>query len=597
MSEPRVGRAPLLVLVNSNSDNPFSSYILEILDIEGFVSRDVFDLAAGDIVQAELNQYDIVILADVGSSADVSAQVAPLLERYVGGGGNLIALRPPKALANVFGLKSGTSLVNKRAKDRYIAFSRDHFLAHDLPCNSLQFHGEMDLYMANDADVLAHVAGDLDQPTGFAAVSTRSHGRGKAAAFAYDLAGSVVRQHQGRIENSSTGPDADADGDDRWIPNDLFVGQLDPRLKFVPQADVHQDLLVRTINWMSSSHRPVPRIWYFPDAAPCVTFFNGDSDGMSREDYQNVISMVEYYGGKFTVYLMEAHHALIDSSDEQALRSKGHSFGQHVILDLRTSVDDAEAEVARSLESFRRRYGYRPVTNRGHCLVWPGWTKMAEFLAAGGVRMDQNFIPRRFLQHGYLTASALPFKFMRDDGILLDIYEQNTHITDVGSVEADKFLLPGLCEQEVLQVALHMLDDCITRYHGVFQASFHPHQTVQQAMWLLEALVKRCQEENIPMVNGDEWVRFNDARRGVSIRNIAYDGENDRVEFRMSSDADISGVTVMVPAVFAGKKLAAVEVDGTASDIATKQLKGAEYGLLPMDIKADDVHLVRSQFV
>ena len=593
MPEPR-HHPPILVLLDTASATPWGAYLPEVLAVEGFMAHEVTDLATTPLAGVDLDGYNIVILTSIELDPDAQDRLAA----YVEAGGNLIALRPPVALAARFGLRPSEGMVNRRVRDRYLAIEHDHALLRDLPCDSLQFHGTLDLYTPDGAEPLAWVAGELDQPTGFVAVSLTTHGEGRAAVFAYDLCTTVVRQRQGKPENSSTGNNADADGDDRWSPNDLFVDQLDPRLKLIPQADLHQDLLVRLINRMSvAPRRPIPRVWYFPDAAPGVALFNGDSDGMDREDYDTVVSAVERAGGAFTVYLMEEHLALIPPNDEQGLRARGHAFGPHVVLDFQAGVEEARAEVARALERFHDHFGYRPLTNRGHCLIWPGWTEMADALVADGVRMDQNFIPRRYLRHGYLNGSGLPARFIRPDGSLVDLYEQNTHITDDGAVEVDKFLIPGVERQEVLRNALRMLDDCATVFHGVFQAAFHPRFTTRRAMWLLEALVARCRDHGIPMVGGDAWVRFNDARRQVRFDAIAHDAVTGTVTFSVSAGAAIQGLTVMIPDAGDQQRLASVVVGREEVPFERRRFKGTDYGLLHLDLDANASRQVTCRFV
>lgn len=592
MSAQRAYRSPLLVLLDTGSANRWSSYIQEILDIDGFFARDVVDLATGNLADVPLHRYETMVVANL----DLSDDEQDLLRRYVSDGGNLIALRPPKSMADLFGLQPNESIANTRVKDRYIVLVECHHLANELLCRSIQFRGDMDLYRAGDAAVLARVAGDLDDPTGFAAISTRCVGRGKVAAFAYDLATTVVRLHQGDAANASTGTNPDPDSDDRWAPNDLFVGRLDPRLKLIPQADVHQDLLVRVITWMSEQGRPVPRAWYFPDASPSIAYLNGDSDGMDREDYDAVRSRVEDAGGRFTLYLLENHRHLFTPDDIERLRESGHAFGNHVDLPMMTSVDDARRLVARSTLSFTSAFGFRPLTTRGHCLVWPGWTDMAEILAVNGVRMDQDFIPRRFLQHGYLNGSGLPVKFMRQDGELLDIYEQNTQITDDGSVEQDKFLIRTGNPENVLQTALSMLDDCIDRFHGVFQAAFHPHLTMQRALWLLEGVLAHIRERGIPMVSGDEWVQFNDARRTVRIDDVRFECGSGAFQFRAKSRLPIRGLTLMLPADIESRRVSSIDVDGDPSPYSIQRLKGSSYVLVVVNIEEGGEVLVNAQY-
>jgi hypothetical protein len=579
----QLDKVPMLVILDSNASNTFAGYIEEILDIEGFTLWSAIDLAQDELTTELLATATSVILADIAPSETVQQSLRSFVQR----GGNLVALHPPREMADLFGLAPSRSIVNMAATDRYLKLEDAHPLARDPLAPALQFVGEADLYIPEHADTLAWIAGNREQATGFSAVCTYTAGRGKTAAFAYDLATCVVRLHQGNPVNASTGTNPDADGDGRWIPNDLFVGQLDPELKHLPQADIHQDLLVRILGWITSDSAPIPRFWYFPHAAPAVAYFNGDSDGMGREAYDTVVGLAEKYEAKFTIYLMEQHHALISPDDKADLERRGHGFGQHVILDMQTTVEEARQEVARSLAAYEAFYGERPLTNRGHCLVWPGWTEMVEFLSAGGVRLDQNFIPRRFLQHGYLNGSALPVKFMREDGRLLDVYEQNTHLTDDGSVEIDKFLIPAGTPDDVVATSLRLLDDCVNRFHGVFQASFHPQLTSMSVMWLLEALLEACRNAGIPTVNGDEWVAFNDGRRQSRIESIAVDDDAGCYVFEVSSSQTVQGLTIMLPYHARARTLERITLDDIDLSPGVTPVKGVDYGLTVTDLHAN----------
>ena len=61
----------------------------------------------------------------------------------------------------------------------------------------------------------------------------------------------------------------------------------------IPVADVHQDIL-RTLVAEALADTPLPRLWYFPDAAPALWFIKGD--GCGEEGAPVLIDIVESYG-------------------------------------------------------------------------------------------------------------------------------------------------------------------------------------------------------------------------------------------------------------------------------------------------------------
>src|SRR5262249_35131661 len=153
----------------------------------------------------------------------------------------------------------------------------------------------------------------------------------------------------------------------------------------------------------------------------------GDSDGMALADLEAVLAILEPQGGHYTCYVMDEQPLPPEAGT--ALQARGHSFGKHIWAGPRPSVAAMAAAVTEQIGGFRPRYGYTPLTNRGHCLIWPGWTEMAEILAEAGVRMDANLVGVH-CGHGYLTGSGLPVKFMDERGRLIDLYEQSTQWED-----------------------------------------------------------------------------------------------------------------------------------------------------------------------
>ena len=170
---------------------------------------------------------------------------------------------------------------------------------------------------------MAHLAADRDYVTENPAIVIDSYGEGHWAAFTYDLAESTVLFHQGLREQASTGVRPDPGGEYQYKTNDLFVGYLDPELGHLPQADLHQDALVRILDWMASLSRPLPRLWHFPDGSPALAMFTGDSDGMSMDDFANTIATADRFGIPYTTYLRIEHHARRDARAADGARGPG----------------------------------------------------------------------------------------------------------------------------------------------------------------------------------------------------------------------------------------------------------------------------------
>ena len=578
--------APILVLWDSDTPHRLSGYITEILHGEGYNWFTVHDLAHEAVDTGLLAKHSLVILAHVEPSAEVQEQ----LLAYVRQGGSLVALRPPRELAAALGLASRSS--DRSVVDRYIAFSSICAINAGIDPGPLQFHGRGEQYTwSGEANaVLAYFAAFPDCVTNSPAIVVGFMGEGHWAVFAYDLAESTVLFHQGRREQSSIGTLPDADGDLHFQPNDLFVGYLDPDLCSLPQADLHQDALVRVIEWMASLTQPMPRMWYFPNAAKAVAFINGDSDGMSPRDLANVIATVDRFQVPFTTYLRPEHHPDVSPELELALRQRGHDFGEHPFVGHRPTLEEMRTGLRQELGAFRSRYGHDPVTNRGHAVTWVGWTESAKYLRENGVRLDTNFAAGRFHRSGYVNGSGLPVKFMDEEGNLLDIYEQATMSTDDGWT-TDKSLAPAYSIDECIALSREQADAAIDLYNAVHHPYFHPRATrpyAQSVQRWLEAVLAYGKQRGFHFVNGVDWVDFNDGRRSLRLVEYRFDQAAMTLDLTLEAELAVKAATLALPYVYIGHALNVAEIDGEPAPITQQELEGRQQVLLPADYTAGE---------
>jgi len=484
-------------------------------------------------------------------------------------------MRPDRELADIFGVVGDQFFI----REGYITMNLSDMRTGNIHAESLQFHGEGDLYRNRQAEVIAWFSGSCGQKTGYPAIFVNDAGKGKAAAFAYDLAASVVLFHQGLKENASTGSSPDTDGDAAYKPNDLFYGYLDERLKNIPQADIHQDILVNLIKEFLPL--PVPRAWHFPDATPAAALIDGDSDGMAAEAMDRVMNISEEGGAKYTLYIMTKDFNVLSRENMKRLMEKGHDFGVHFWEGNRLPPPDAVKKNMRvETEGFLGRYKYSPVASRGHSVIWVGWTEHADFLVENGVRLDCNFAAGPGYQEGYVNGSGLPVKFIDENGRVIDLYEQATISTDDGWM-FDKCLLPAKTEGKAIADSLRQIDDLALKYHGVYHPYFHPGTVHEQKnrpfktdFWMA-TVIKYASHKGIYFVNGREWVEFNDARRNIRCENLSWDEEKGSLSFTILNPAGKKGITILLPICFEGRHTSPELVDGKV-EAKTVFLEGKE---------------------
>lgn len=576
---------PVLVLMSPDEQHPFDAYLEEILLVEGFNchTKRIIDSAATDCsaMAADFSEYPLVLISS-GAASHLSPEA---VTAYIEHGGRAVIFQPPREWAPHFGLAPATALY-ATSRDAYLQINTTHPWLADFPAADLQVPGEAHVYGLEEAQALAFVAGQRGRPSIYPAAALHRRGSGAAVVFTYDLAETVVLLHQGRPEKSSTGSDPDANRDGKFTADDAFEGMRDYALRHVPQADVHQDLLVRVLRGLAADGPPLPRLWHFPKAAPALLFIDGDGDSMIWEDLEWVVREMAETGARYTLYLMTPQIEAFDSEKIAALRAQGHEFGVHPWICAQPDLDTWRECVSEIVTLFRERFGFPPRALRAHSCIFPGWDENPQLLAECGLRLDTDFAGGYRFVSGYLNGSAQLVKFISRDGRIIDCYSQNTVQTEDGSC-TPKCLLPPMDEHEATALALQLLDECTHRWHGVFHPYFHPialagRSKVACQNWFRQVL-RRAKELGLPSVNAGEWLDFNDARRAVGMEVVHWDGETLVVALQTSQA--VAGLTLMLPPWCAEKTLCA-RVGGEARELLTCDYEGLRWLAVVLDLPA-----------
>jgi len=183
-----MGAGGPILLIGSQA-NPFSYYNAEILRNEGLTEFAAADIST--VTAATLNGYDVAILG----AMPLTAAQAAIFTAWVNQGGRLIAMRPDKQLAGLLGLVDAASTMS----DAYLLINTSGAPGQGLVNATIGYHGAADLYTLSGATAAATLYQTAATPTSHPAVVWKTVGTngGKAAAFTFDLALSVVYTHQG----------------------------------------------------------------------------------------------------------------------------------------------------------------------------------------------------------------------------------------------------------------------------------------------------------------------------------------------------------------------------------------------------------------
>jgi fibronectin type 3 domain-containing protein len=577
-----VEASPPQVLVVSSTGNPFGLYLGEILRNEGLDAFTTIDVAF--LSPALLSGFDVVVLGD---TALTPAQVTALTG-WVNGGGNLIAMKPDKQLAGLLGLTdAGTTLANAYLKVDTTAAPGTGIVG-----STIQYHGTADRYTLNGATAVATLYSNATTATANPAVTMRSVGSsgGQAAAFTYDLGRSVVLTRQGNPAWAGQ----ERDGVVAVRPDDMFYGAksgdvqpdwIDTSRIAIPQADEQQRLLVNMITLMERDKLPLPHFWYLPRGKKAVVVLSGDdhsptqavggtasnfdrfkqlsAPGCVVANWECVRATSYVYPGA-TLTNAQAAGYLADGF-EVALHPQVGSCPSTV-----PTIDQLTAAFDDQLAQFQAHYTSvpPPATSRTHCVEWPDWASEAKIELARGIRMDGNYYhyPGSWIgtKPGFLNGGGFPMRFADTDGTQIDVYQENTNMTDESG-------------QSYPSTVNTLLDNALGSlgYYGAFGVNIHNDNNAPQPDD--EAIVASAQARGVPLISYKQLLDWTDGRNNSTIRGLSRSAGT--LTFVTTVGGGANGLQTLLPTQGPTGTLSALSCGGSPRSYTLQTIKGIQYAM------------------
>ena len=573
------------ILVVTNTANPFSQYYAELLLTEGLNEFDLKDISF--VSNETLVPYDVVILGQVALQP---SQVS-IVSNWVNAGGNLIAMRPDKKLAGLFGLvDTGATLANG-----YLLVDTSTGPGAGIVGETIQFHGTADCYtVASETHIvsLATLYSNVQTATLHPAVTLRSVGSngGQAAAFTYDLARSIVYTRQGN-------PAWAGQARDGLLPvrsDDLFYGaatndmqpdwiDLTNNKVAIPQADEQQRLLANLILTMNSDKNLLPRFWYFPHGYEALVVMTGDDHGGANG---NIASRCDQYIGlsptngsvddwetiRNVSYIFT--NACLINGDAARYKSCGFEIGLHLnTLCANYTRESLHVYFAEQLALFSATYPSLPPpkTLRAHCIPWSGYTTMPEVEVLYGIRMDLNYYyyPTNWVadRPGFFTGSGMPMRFATATGDVIDVYQAATEMTDE-SGQSYPYTVDSLLDRALGPEG----------YYGAFVANAH---TDDASLPESDEIVWSAKDREVPVVSACQLLTWLDARNASSLQSIRWN--DNRQTFSVNADTNARGLLAMAP-IPLHYSVSAVKYNGYPNPIGyyLRGVKGFQYAMFPV---------------
>jgi hypothetical protein len=504
----------------------------------------------------------------------------------VNAGGNLIAMRPDKQLAGLFGLsvQSGT-LAN-----RYLKVDTGTAPGAGIVDSTIQYHGTADRYGLNGATAVATIWSARATATTFPAVTLRSVGSagGQAAAFTFDLARSIVYTRQGNPAWAGQ----ERDGVVGIRPDDLFYGAkvgdvqpdwIDTTRIGIPQADEQQRLLVNLITTTARDRLPLPHFWYLPRGEKAAVVLSGDDHSPAQATggtVSNFDRMIALSPAGCVVSQWDCVRAssyvypdsVITPAQAAAYDAQGFEVGLHPVVASCPAATMSQAELAAyfdtQLAAFDARYTTipAPVSSRTHCVYWPDWASAAKVELAEGIRMDTNYYhypgPWIGSKNGFMTGGGFPMRFADLDGSVIDVYQGHTHITDEAT-------------QQFASAITTLLDGALgpNGYYGAFGTNIHTDEPAPLPGY--EQIIAAAQARGVPLISYRQLLEWTDARNASAIGALSW--SSGELQFSVSVAAGADGLQVLLPMAGPAGTLTGIVSGATPVPYTVETIKGIAY--------------------
>ncbi len=449
--------------------------------------------------------------------------------------------------------------------------------------------------------MVATLYSDATHSTAFPAVTllTGTSGSGSTAAFAYDLARSVVYTRQGNPAWSGQ----ERDGFAPVRSDDLFFGAksgdvqpdwVDLSKVAIPQADEQQRLLANLILLMNANHKPLPRFWYLPRGLKAAVVMTGDdhANGGTIGRFDSYISnstpgcnVANWECIRSTSYLF--NNTPITPSQVSNYISQGFEIGVHMWSSGQPSGAPSQQLTCNDFtpQSIANDYALQisqftsmfpstvPImTNRTHCIVWSDYTTQAQVALANGIRFDTNyyFWPQSWVNDvpGVFTGSGFPMRFAKSDGTTIDVYQATSQMTDESGQTFPKTIDT-------------LLDNAIgpNGYYGVFTANMHTDSASSAGS---DAIVSSARARSVPIMSSKQMLTWLDGRNSSVFNPMTWSANT--LTFSVTPGAGATGLQMMLPTQFGTLHLTGVTLNGSAVATTTQTIKGVQYAIITVAV-------------
>jgi hypothetical protein len=163
-----------------------------------------------------------------------------------------------------------------------------------------------------------------------------------------------------------------------------------------------------------------------------------------------------------------------------------------------------------------------------------------------------------------MNGGGFPMRFADLDGSTIDVFQQNTNLTDESTTDYAASIAS-------------LLDNAIgsAGYYGAFGANMHtdnpaPHPGA-------EAIVDAALARSVPVISYKQLLTWTDGRNASTIRGFSWSGS--ALTFTTTVAPGANGLQTMVPRTGPNGTLRSITRNGATVSFTVQTIKGVQYGV------------------
>jgi hypothetical protein len=266
--------------------------------------------------------------------------------------------------------------------------------------------------------------------------------------------------------------------------------------------------------------------------------------------------------------------ATLTNAQAAGYQSEGFEVALHPVISSCPTSSITEAALGTyydtQLGQFKSKYtSVTPqVSSRTHCVYWPDWAANARVEVARGIRLDGNYYhfpgPWIGAKPGFMNGGGFPMRFADLDGTQINVYQQNTNLTDESTTSFPASIAS-------------LLDNALGAqgYYGAFGANVHTDDPAPQAG--AEAIVAAAQARGVPVISYKQMLDWVDGRNASTIRGLNWSAGT--FTFVTTVGAGANGLQTMLPVQGPAGSLTGITRAGSPITYTLQTIKGIQYAM------------------